>query len=221
MMTVFVLVTHVTARPCLHTVGMDSDSFNPKKIVSLKSVDDDKEYPKEDRLKLLPTARKGVPLKKGETEVKIVTDKRREQDVGVVKLIVKKEQLGNIKRVVLLAERPGEREPTVVEEYDTKDLEDVKGNLLEGKNPIKTKAVTIRITKKKNRRVNLKVNIKICVKTTTGESVCVTILYDCKHDAYMKVLFIAAAPTTSTTTATPVLTSTTTEAPTSTTTRRE
>ena len=147
---------------------MDSESFNPRKIVSLKSVDDDRQYPRRDRRKLLPTSRKGVPLEDGETEIKIVTDRKRPQEVGVVRLIVRKNQIRNIKTVELLARRPGERRPTLVDEFDGKDLKDVKDNLLKGRNPIKTKLVIIRITKKRNRRVNLRINMKICVKTTTG-----------------------------------------------------
>lgn len=166
-MYVFASGTHVTAQPCLHTVGMDSESFNPKKIVTLKTVKDNKEYPKDIKAKLLPTSKEGVPLKDGETEVKIITDKKEAQDVGDVSVIVPKKQLRNVKKVVLLAERPNERRPTVVKEFDADDIKKLKGKLLQGRNPIKTKAIVIRVTKKTKKRVNLKVNIKICVKTTT------------------------------------------------------
>ena len=162
------LGTHVTSQPCVHTVGMDSESFNPDKIVTLKTVKDNKSYPKGQKVKLLPTSKKGVPLSDGETEVKIVTDRKRPQNVGVVKLIVRKGQLKNIKRVKLLAKRPNEKRATLVEEFDTKNLKANKGNLLKGRNPIRTKAVIIRITKKSKKRVTLKLNIKICAKTTTG-----------------------------------------------------
>ena len=107
-----------------------------------------------------------MPLSDGETEVKIVTDRKRPQNVGVVKLIVRKGQLKNIKRVKLLAKRPNEKRATLVEEFDTKNLKANKGNLLKGRNPIRTKAVIIRITKKSKKRVTLKLNIKICAKTT-------------------------------------------------------
>ena len=171
-----ILVTHATAQPCLHTVGMDSKSFNPKKIVTLKSVSENKDYPKKDRRKLLPTDKNGVPLKEGETEVKIVADRKRPQEVGEVKVIVPKKQRGNVKKVELLAERPGEKEPTLVKEFDNKELQQVQGNLLKGRNPIKTKAVILRITKKKGKPVNLKVNVKVCAKTTTGRD---TFFYYC------------------------------------------
>lgn len=157
---------------------MESESFNPKKIVTLKSVDNNKDYPKDDKKKLLPTSKKGLPLKDGTTEVKIVADKERPQNVGEVKLIVPKKQLPNVKKVELLAQRPGEKEPTRVKEFDTEDIKDVKGNLLKGRNPIRTKAITIRVTTKKNKKVNLKVNVKICVKTTTGNSItCIIHIY--------------------------------------------
>ena len=167
----------MTAKPCLHTVGMESESFNPKKIVSLKTVDDNKQYPRRNRIKLLPTDRKGVPLKDGETEVKIVTDRKEPQEVGVVRLIVKRSELRNIKTVELLAQRLDERKPTLVDEFDTEDLKDVKDNLLKGRNPIKTKLVIIRITKKTGQRVNLKVNVKICAKTTTVN--CMSLIHVC------------------------------------------
>ena len=146
---------------------MDSKSFNPKMIVTLKTVKDNKEYLKDKKAKLLPTSKEGVPLKDGETEVKIITNKKEAQEVGDVSVIVPKRQLRNVKKVVLLAERPNEREPTIVKEFDTNDIKKVKGKLLRGRNPIKTKAIVIRVTKKNKKRVNLKVNIKICVKTTT------------------------------------------------------
>lgn len=148
---------------------MESESFNPKKIVTLKTVENNEKYPKGDKKKLLPTSRKGLPLKEGTTEVKIVADKKEPQEVGEVRLIVPKKQLPNVEKVELLAQRPGEKEPTVVKEFDTQDVKDVKGNLLKGRNPIITKAITLRVTKKKGKKVNLKVNVKICVKTTTGK----------------------------------------------------
>ena len=57
-----------------------------------------------------------------------------------------------------------------MKEFNTADLKDVKGNLLKDRNPVRTKAITIRITKKKGKRVVLKVNIKICVEILTPQT---------------------------------------------------
>lgn len=171
MKSLCILVTHATAQPCLHTEGMDSKSFNPKKIVTLKSVTEKKDYPEGDKVKLLPSDKSGVPLKEGESETTIVTDEKQPQEVGEVKLIVPKNELPNVEKVELLAKRPGENEPSLVKTFNDKEIQQIEGNLLKGRNPIKTTEVTIRVTKKKSKPVNLKVNIKVCVKTTTGKYV--------------------------------------------------
>ena len=148
---------------------MDSDSFDPKKIKSLKTVDDNKEYPRKDKKKLLPTDKgDGLPLKDGTTELKFVADKKEPQDVGVVSLIVSKDELPNVKKVELLAETPEGNEPAPVKTFTPEELKEVADNLLKNRNPIKTKGIILRITKKAKRPVKLKVNIKVCVHTTTG-----------------------------------------------------
>ena len=178
---------------------MDSETFNPKKIVSLKTLEDNEEYPKEDKEKLLPT-KEGVPLKDGTTELKIVTDENEPQEVGVVRLIVPEDELSNIEKVELLANIPGAEEPVLVKEFSPAELKDVKDNLLEGRNPIKSKEIILRITKKAKKPVNLKVNIKICVHTTTGN---INIVYSNNSNNNIAKMLFSAVTSTPTTTPAP------------------
>jgi hypothetical protein len=160
--------TQVTSRACLHTLGMDSENFDAKSIVSFKTLNDNQQYPNKDFEKLLPL-KEGVALKNGTTELKILTDKNEPREVGVVSLIVKDDEIRNIEKVELLAETTTSKEPIIVKDFKSEDLKVVKENLLKGRNPILTKAIILRITKNSNKPVNLKVNIKICITTTSGK----------------------------------------------------